>query len=120
MKLRIRGNSVRLRLTRSEVAALAATGTVEESTEFFGSGTFVYAVTAAEGEDVSASFVAGRINVAIPADTVADWASGDEVGIEAECGLLKVLVEKDFNCLTPRDAAEDADTFPHPKSDGEC
>jgi hypothetical protein len=120
MKLRIRGNSVRLRLTRTEVAALAATGIVEESTEFLGSETFVYAVSASESADVSANFVDGRINVAIPADKVAAWASGDEVGIAAECGLLKVLVEKDFNCLTPRDADEDADTFPHPKSDGEC
>lgn len=120
MKLRIRGNSVRLRLTRTEVAALAATGIVEESTEFLGSGTFVYAVTAADGEDVSASFVDGRVEVAIPSDRVASWSSGDDVGIAAECGLLKVLVEKDFNCLTPRDTAEDADTFPHPKSDGEC
>jgi hypothetical protein len=34
MKIRMRGNSVRLRLTRGEVARLAAVGRVEEATEF--------------------------------------------------------------------------------------
>ena len=43
MKIRIKGNSVRVRLTRSEVDHFAETGYLEESTEF-GNSHFLYAL----------------------------------------------------------------------------
>ena len=42
MKLRLQGNSVRLRLTRSEVERLRETGLVEESIEFDSGESLVY------------------------------------------------------------------------------
>jgi hypothetical protein len=42
MKLRLQGNSVRLRLTRSEVERLRETGLVEESIEFGSGESLVY------------------------------------------------------------------------------
>jgi hypothetical protein len=42
MKLRLQGNSVRLRLTRSEVERLRDTGIVEESVDFGGGEVLAY------------------------------------------------------------------------------
>ena len=43
MKIRIKGNSIRLRLTKTEVDNFAANGFVEEKTEF-GNNYFLYIV----------------------------------------------------------------------------
>ncbi|HNY40926.1 MAG TPA: hypothetical protein PKJ41_11040, partial [Bryobacteraceae bacterium] len=44
MKLRVKGNSLRLRLTRPEVVRLREDGLVEESADFGAGATFVYRV----------------------------------------------------------------------------
>jgi hypothetical protein len=30
--------------------------------------------------------------------------------------MLKILVEKDFACLAPREGEDESDMFPHPKA----
>lgn len=119
MKLRIRGDSVRLRLTRSEVDALVEKGRIEETTAF-GSGVLGYAI-AFGGTTLAASFDGGKIEITIPGEVARAWASGDAVGVEAvqpaEGGrALKLLVEKDWTCLKPREGEDDSDAFPHPKA----
>jgi hypothetical protein len=116
MKLRIRGNSIRLRLTKSEVAKLAEQGLVEEKTGFGNGQVFIYAVAvSSKFETVTADFQNGQIKIFIPQTIAENWANGEEVGIVAEQDTLKLLIEKDFTCLIPRNTEEDADTFPHPK-----
>ena len=122
MKLRIRHNSIRLRLTRTEIQQFAKTGQVDETIEF-GPGAddcLVYEL-AASGEHVAAAITAGRISIFIPRETAADWTKTDRVGISGEQPLgggrqLSILVEKDFACLEPRTGDEDADAFAHPLS----
>lgn len=122
MKLRIRGNSVRLRLTKSEVAEIGAGGAVEETVEFGDEPAqrFVYALKAADDiENPTAVFDAGRITVFVPKAQAGDWARTNQIGIEAEKMIddsrtLRILIEKDFSCLEPRAGEEDADTFAHP------
>ena len=55
----------------------------------------------------------------LPATLAAAWAAGDQVSIEADQPLragevLKILVEKDFACLKPRDDEDETDAYPHP------
>jgi hypothetical protein len=126
MKLRIRENTIRLRLTQSEVLAVADRGAVEGSTDF-GPATFVYALRAdlPPGAPLLASLEThdeqGRTKVIMviraASDVVRAWArSDDEVGFEGSVRSLQVLVEKDFACLKPRrgGAGEDDDAFPNP------
>lgn len=120
MKLRIRGDSLRLRLTRGEVHALRETGRVSE-TIHFGARALDYVLCSADVDAPEARFVGDRIEVALPHATARSWAEGDEVGIEAEQrvdqGALRLLIEKDYQCLTPREGREredDTDAFPHP------
>ena len=49
-----------------------------------------------------------------------EWVDSDEVSISSEQqldqgGLLKILVEKDFACLAPREGEDESDMFPHPQ-----
>lgn len=128
MKLRIRGDSVRVRLKRSEVEQLAAGDSIIAITHF-PDAEFSYRLDVVGGSTITASFSSGTLALGLPVDIVKNWAGGDDVSIHAELpladGCLSVLVEKDFACLTPgdhRDYEDDADTFPHPAADsgGRC
>lgn len=123
MKIRIKGNFIRYRLTQSEVQRLANGDILSEST-CFGPGkeqTFVYALETKEGiSDLQASFDGGKITLFIPADAAKIWPAEERVGFENEQEvmpgvLLKMLLEKDFACLD--DTHEDqADKYPNPNA----
>ena len=116
MKLRLQGNSVRFRLTRSEVEQLRQTGEVEESVDFGGGRQLIYRLTSrADHCPMHAKFGDGRVTVCIGADAAQAWANSDEVGIYGRSGALAVSIEKDFRCLTrPPDDPQERDAFPHP------
>jgi hypothetical protein len=121
MKLRIRADSIRLRLKRGEVDMLAAgTGIIEQT--HFPHSILTFRLDLAENNEISANFDNGSINVSVPRNKVLDWAGTDKVSLFAEqqlseAGSLSLLIEKDFTCLEPghhRDCEDDVDTFPHP------
>ena len=120
MKLRLRGNSLRLRLTQREVNDLVAVGSVEEKTAFGPGASLSYAIALGEVPTVGASFDAGAIRVTVPFAEARAWATSDRVGIEAEQATatagepLRLLIEKDFACLKPRTGEDDRDAFPNP------
>jgi hypothetical protein len=127
MKLRIRGNSLRLRLGPGEVARLAADGRVEERI-VFGPGPdqrLVYALEAsADVPEVRADYRHGMIRVQLPAALVETWARTDQVGLAGEQPLgagasLTLLIEKDFECLD-RAAEDDEAAYPHPMRGAAC
>ena len=121
MKLRIRGNSIRLRLGQSEVYRLATNGAVEELT-IFGRGRgqrLGYEIRAAEDETVvGVSFDGRRIVVHVPAEMINRWAGSAQVGIYAmqatDRGELAVVIEKDFVCIDGDSGESQDDAFPNP------
>lgn len=123
MKLRIRGSSIRLRLSRGEVARLAATGRVDDAIAFGPARQITYSLLAAHVAAPSASFDGSAIVVPIPRERARTWTASDEVGIEAghDVGggtMLSILIEKDFACLVPREGEDDGDAFPNPRGSG--
>ena len=104
MKIRIKGNSVRFRLTRSEVDQFANEGYIEERTEF-GSNTLIYALQrSAEGDKLSADFDNNKITLNMPSTMADVWTSTEKVGYDARMDIggtetLYLLLEKDFKCL---------------------
>jgi hypothetical protein len=102
MKLRIKGNSLRLRLSKPEVEKLAVAKYLEECTSF-GNNTFSYALQSKDGGD-KLSADGGKITVFIPEVFIKDWAVNDVTGFNTmeqanHAGSLYILVEKDFQCL---------------------
>ena len=104
MKLRIKGNSLRIRLTRTEVEKFTNTGYLEEQTSF-GANKFIYALQRSnEQQEMTASFDQNKICLFVPQKLIAGWAQNDIVGFNANMPLpgtdsLYLLLEKDFICL---------------------
>jgi len=121
MKLRVRGDSMRLRLKRGEVDQLAAGISIVEKTHFPGA-VLTYRLDVSRNSTISATFDNGSVSVSLPESKVLDWAKTGEVSLYAEQKLsgsntLSLLIEKDFKCLEPghhRECGDDEDTFPHP------
>ena len=85
MKLRIRGNSIRLRLGEREVAQLVESGRVAERLQFSVSPgeSLTYAiVSSAEAKEIAASFAENEIRVIVPAAAAKEWASSTQVGMD--------------------------------------
>jgi hypothetical protein len=117
MKIRIKGNSLRYRLTRSDVAAIIKDGRLEDHTEF-GHQTFSYALQTTTDYDLTATFHENRITLFVPHTMIDKLANTDEVGFENEQGKLFLLVEKDFTCLD--EVSEDqSDNYPNPLAEKE-
>lgn len=100
---------------------MAAEGRVEETIQFSPQKRLRYGVLVSDGGPAQVSYQDDRILVELPAAQVKAWLAPDQVGIETEQNLgdgaaLRILVEKDFTCLAPREGEEDSDTFPNPKA----
>ncbi len=123
MKLRVRGDSLRFRLTQGEVSSLLAKKKVSESIHFSSSGedVLIYSLQILErASEVRARFVNGEIVVDLPMILVESWAATNQVGIEyaqptSEGRQLRIVVEKDFRCLLPRPEEDESDNFPNPE-----
>ena len=123
MKLRLRGNFIRIRLTQTEVKTLAETGAWEESVAFSAAAEhrLIYRVEAAQSACASVSMITRGtdtiVNASLPRTDIAKWADGDDVGIyfEEPWGL-KVAVEKDFRCLDEKRDEDESDNFANPNA----
>jgi len=110
MKLRFHGDSLRLRLSQAEMARLAETGRVEDALTFAPGQTLSYSLET--GAALAAAFDGRRISIVVTAAAAKHWMESDEAGIEGASAPVKVLVEKDFQCL--HSGEEDTDVFPNP------
>lgn len=114
MKLRIQDDSLRFRLTRREVDALGRGLAVERTVHFRGGRTLRYVVAPETGAPgPQAVFDGDAVRVTVPGEGLKAWAASEEAGIEGNDGSLRILVEKDFQCLH-RDTASEPDAFPNP------
>ena len=117
MKLRIQGDSLRLRLTQTDVRTLTDTGAVADEMQVTPGAALRYGLHATDTEALTATLDGGTLTVRIPRAWVASWMESDTVGFEGEVPAgdgrtLSILVEKDFACL--EEDREEADAFPNP------
>ena len=115
MKLRLKGNSVRLRLTPSDLIALRDHGVVEESADFGEGQVLTYRLqSAGVPGPARAEFRNGTVGVTVSAEDVRKWADSDQVGIYAQAGGLSVSVEKDLRCFPRTDGEPQSGGCVHP------
>jgi len=127
MKLRIKGNTLRVRVSRSEVARLLVADPLEETIYFTPEPTakFTYALQPDQSLSRPAvQYTQNRVAILLPAHQVTSWGTSDQVGIAEEIGLgnlgsLGLLIEKDFACLDRSDE-DNQDTFPNPNAGKQC
>lgn len=114
MKIRIKDNTVRFRLTQSEVSRLSEENKIASTTEFL-TGNFVYEISSTAEADFLATFKQNKIQVQIPQEKLKDFCSTQIIGIEGNSGKVKILIEKDFVCLD-NSAEDQSDNYPNPNS----
>ena len=118
MKLRIKGNSIRLRLSRSDVKSFGESGHFAETTQFPGHTLNYCLQRGGNGNDLCASIHNNTIMVMMPDEMAEKWVNTETVGYHSEmrtgiAGSLFILVEKDFQCLD--ETVEDqSDNFENP------
>jgi hypothetical protein len=103
MKLRIKGNSVRLRVTKSEIDQFGNGESITETTNF-GSTKLTYILKQSNSEHINARFESDTIIVEMPKQLATQWTNSERVGYETNMPLndgssLFILLEKDFKCL---------------------
>jgi len=122
VKLRVRDNSIRLRLTRSEVELVRASGLVRGRVPFAGSVSFDYVLESSPATVKPEAHISNNVlTVRIPEAEILSWSESDDVSISASQNLdggdhLSILIEKDFACLAPREGEDENDMYPHPQA----
>lgn len=127
MKLRIKGNSLRLRVSRSELDLLMAGGCIEETIRFAPEpeAKLTYALDSAAGLLTPiVRYSQERIAIVVDQDELRFRNEPGQVGIYASVPVgshesLEVIVEKDFACLDGSDE-ENEDTFANPYAGAMC
>jgi len=126
MKLRIKGNSIRLRVSQPEMAALLREGRIVE-TICFGAAAdarLSYGLEVRDaGREIALEYRDGAVMAVLSASSARRWAESEDVGVygdvETGDGAVALLVEKDFACLDGDDP-QDEDAFPNPKTGVVC
>lgn len=121
MKIRIRGNSIRYRLDKLDIQALKKNGKVEEETRI-GPSSLHFCVRI--GDKYKVKLEGSAVHMSIPAEQAKDWIDTELVGLQFEQqnpdnSVLKILIEKDFKCLTEREE-DDSSAFENPLAAHDC
>ena len=111
MKLRINGNLLEFRITRSELARLSEAGLLEETIYWSRDGTskLIYGLGTERSLQVARlRYEPPEVLIVFPSDAVKDWAESDRNGIYASIdlgarGFLEAFVEKDFALMDRED-----------------
>ena len=125
MKLRVRDNSIRLRLTQTEVELARTDGLVRGTVPLAGNSNFEYVLESSPATVKPEAHMSNNVlTVRIPEAEILSWSGSDEVSISATQLLdggdeLSILVEKDFSCLAPREGEDESDMYPHPLAEKE-
>ena len=118
MKIRIKENSVRLRLTKIEVKSFLDFKEFSQTTHF-GNTIFQYSLKVSHDCDgLNATFTDNEICVYISPEWAEKWKADNEVGfsktIQIGGHILTLKVEKDFVCLDETDE-DQSDNYPNPR-----
>ena len=121
MKIRIKGNSIRLRLTQTEITNFGEQGLLEEKTEFINGAVFSYTLqTRYDIDNLEAAYSDNCITVFVPQAMAREWSNTDKTGFENKMNMgdgkhLFLLIEKDFVCLD-NTFEDQSDHFPNPNA----
>ena len=123
MKIRIKDNTIRFRLSSADLKTLRKKGKVVSECRFGTSQVFKYSVVSKKNgnsEFLCVDLKKNHIRIELAASDVKEWVKTDLEGFDAvmDNGTkegLYVLIEKDWQCLIPRDEDE-TDLFPNPNA----
>jgi hypothetical protein len=106
MKLRIRGNSIRLQLSKTELAKLAEKGKVEDTVRFSSEQSLRYGIEVRPTGAVTAAYTESSLIVTLPKPRLDLWLRPNEVSVEGSQPIgggkvLQIVLEKDEGTTWP-------------------
>ncbi len=114
MKIRINGDFIRLRLNQSEVKEMNESGIVSITSNIPGEP-LTYTLKSENVTDVSVLHSQGSLTITSPKNVIKDWIESDDAGFEnRDQSKIKILIEKDFQCLHKRVGEDEKDNFVNP------
>lgn len=127
MKLRIKGDSLRLRVSRSELDRFLEGERIQDTIHFGAASEakLTYALEIAlQTAPVRVKYESQTVTVCLSDSQARNWARPSEVGVYSAVAIdphfsLDIIIEKDFACLD-RGEAENEDTFENPKTGVTC
>jgi hypothetical protein len=127
MKIRIQGNSLRIRVGRSELAHFLHEGRIEDTIRFTPApeARLTYALEISPGAtQTQVRYSPQEVAVILAPRQVVQWSLEAEVGVYTQVPIgagasLEVIVEKDFACLDRSDEGN-KDTFANPLAGTDC
>jgi hypothetical protein len=123
MKLRLKENTLRIRLSRDDVDTLIGSGEVCSETLLPNNKKFCYGVRLIDGP-VRVDYVDGGLWLGVLREEIKNWNNNDRVGfnwsipVNEEPVSLQVLLEKDFQCLTERKGEDESKLYANPNQAG--
>jgi len=123
MKIRIKDSSIRFRLSQTEVKKLYKKGKISSVCQFGSTSKFKYSIVSKEGgnsEYICVYLKRNHIKVELSATDVKEWYKTELEGFDVEMDNgtdegLYLLIEKDWQCLVPRDEDE-TDLYDNPNA----
>ena len=120
MKVRISGNSIRFRLKQSEVKQFQQTGEIKQVTSFGiqPEDKLSFVLKETPSKNYMIRYQVNMVILEVPATVSNEWTATELIGFEETIdtgrgAAIKILVEKDFECLDGSDT-ENEDAFPNP------
>ena len=98
-------------------------GLVRQQVRFGAGEALAYELRRVADGEVGATFSDRCVSVRVPRPVVERWSQPEEVSINGEQALpgggsLGILVEKDFQCLVPREGEDQSGLFRNPQQSG--
>ena len=122
MKLRIKSDSLRIRVGRSELARFLREGRIQDTIHFGAAPdarlTYVLEASPVEAGETQVRCSPQEVAVVLTPGQIRQWNQEEQVGVYTQVPLgqgasLEVVVEKDFACLDRNDQ-DNQDTFANP------
>lgn len=127
MKLRIRGNSVRIRITQTELKNFGLHGQLNEETCFGPDEQQIFRYTLLRSNNhaqLAAGIHSNTITVYMPAAMADEWVSTNRITFDDQMDIgngkqMRILIEKDFACID-HTTEDQSDMFENPNRGHKC
>lgn len=119
MKIRILGDTLRIRLKKSEIEHFEKNGKIEDSITFTQNNILKYTIKVCTKNSISSTFENNEIIVFIPKEVAKNWINSNLVTLENNLCIPQIIIEKDFKCTSKSCLETDEqieDSFNNPNS----
>lgn len=109
-----------MRLSQPEVEAFLEYGSISEVIQIPG-GPLVYTLEKCGEDQMNVSRLNGSIRVGMPKELCEKWSNPEQIGFQHDYAIddfksISILVEKDFQCLKPREHEDESQLYPNPEA----